>query len=510
MPQDPTTVLPQYIDYGTATSLPVAEQNQAYMLFCEGVGGQGPELIDQTGYFIKYIIDSKGEVSNPSPGNIALINLLDNFEYGKKARVIKISDTPGEAPSTTSAFTQGIHPITYIGRLATILITETGPSKINYVTTMSFFTLGSSTDPVSNISALYRRTTSVDGNFSPGITVSWNTKVYGPSWETPSAAGIQPKILSSSIEAESRVKIKISTAIGMENPSALPNDLYFKAWLYISLGEGPTYAGTTTFQTDWQLVQPATIENPIAYEAEMFEYMDLPLNSRIQTNYEYSYYDPSHENIGLKLLGTNNGSNDTYILISQENPPYDPANPNAGLINGETAIYTSLISGKQSYFSVIDYPDQKYSTLIWNDTSQQIFNSGLTQTLDFTSTTGNFAKPTVPFGDTKPGDYIRLEYNKNQVYTIVNVNPNYISASNSYLAMTVVPNVGTISGSNTGITAGHFCMYRMINDGSVITLDVEKEPGTFTSIIAPEFMTNELLNNYEKIIIDLTQKEIIN
>ena len=501
MPQDPTTVLPQYIDYGTAASLPVAEQNQAYMLFCEGVGGQGPELIDQTGYFIKYIIDSKGEVSNPSPGNIALINLLDNFEYRKNARIIKVSDTPGNAPSTTAAYTQGVHPVTYIGRLATILISENGPSKINYERTMSFLQ-STGTDLVLNMGALYRRTQTLDNPHY--ITATWNNKVYGSNWgfQGTSTSG-NPTNLTSSNDAGTRVKIKISSALGMAHPELLPDDLYWRAWLIVNR---PGSLEDLYIMPDWQLVQPATLDAPIAYTAES-DYLDLPSGSRIVTNYEFSYYSPEPE---IELLGTNDNCNDTYILITQELPTYDPNNPNAGLINGENAIYTSLLSGKQSYFLVDDHPDEKYSILLWNDASQQIFNSGLTQNLNFVSTTGTFAPPTVPFGDTKPGDYIRLEYNKNQVYTIIDVNPNYVSESVSYLAMTVVPNIGSIPGYNTGITAGHLCMYRMINDGSVITLDVEKEPGSFTSILMPEFASDELLNNYEKIIIDLTQKEIIN
>ena len=75
--------------YGTTPQSPVAEQNQTYFAYFDGVGGTGPEYIDGTGYFIKYIIDTQGNVVNPepftvadSPQSVGLYNLLDNYEIG--------------------------------------------------------------------------------------------------------------------------------------------------------------------------------------------------------------------------------------------------------------------------------------------------------------------------------------------------------------------------------------------------------------------------------------------
>jgi hypothetical protein len=46
--------------YGTFPDFPVAEQNQTYFAYFDGIGGTGPELIDQSAYFIKYLIDQLG------------------------------------------------------------------------------------------------------------------------------------------------------------------------------------------------------------------------------------------------------------------------------------------------------------------------------------------------------------------------------------------------------------------------------------------------------------------
>ena len=78
--------------------------------------------------------------------------------------------------------------------------------------------------------------------------------------------------------------------------------------------------------------------------------------------------------------------------------------------------------------------------------------------------------------------------------------------------MKVTPNIGTIEGANLGITKGHFVIYRVINDGTYVTLDVKKDApgGAYTGILQPEFISNELINKYDKIITDLTSKEVIN
>jgi hypothetical protein len=59
MSQDPFQLInSQKFNYGTTPNQPVVEQNQTYFAYFDGVGGTGPEYIDGTAYFIKYLIDS--------------------------------------------------------------------------------------------------------------------------------------------------------------------------------------------------------------------------------------------------------------------------------------------------------------------------------------------------------------------------------------------------------------------------------------------------------------------
>ena len=227
MSQNPATnpnTIPHF-NYGTLTALPVAEQNQTYLAYSDGVGGAGPEVIDQTAYFIKYLINTQGEVSNPAPENIALLNLLDNFESGKNARLIKLSDDPSNPPSINADYTQGIHRITYVGRIATILVTETGSGKMEYITTMSFVPPNPPGDPVSNISTLTRLNTSVSMSFNSWQTVNFNEEVYGDNWTFSVGTPRYSQLNTSTAAAGTRIKLKASLAIALQN-APVPNFFY--------------------------------------------------------------------------------------------------------------------------------------------------------------------------------------------------------------------------------------------------------------------------------------------
>ena len=79
---DPTT------DGSGYGALSAVEKNQTYFAYFNGVSSTGPEIIDQTAYFIKYLIDEKGNVVSPQPNSIALLNLRSNFEIHKTVRGI--------------------------------------------------------------------------------------------------------------------------------------------------------------------------------------------------------------------------------------------------------------------------------------------------------------------------------------------------------------------------------------------------------------------------------------
>lgn len=303
-------------------ALPAAEQNQTYIAYFESVGGTGPEIIGQTAYFIKYLIDTQGNVTTPTPGTVSLYNLINNFEPGKNALVKLIDGDPLATANPNDDSLTGLHPITGIGTIQPIIYTETGSNVPDYVTTMSF---------------------------------QW--------YVSPDS----------------------------------------------SLGIIDQFAGQVTKNT-------------------------------IEGNYFWT-------------------TGSVYT-------------------NG----YTWLTSSTDL-------------NAFLNDNFKQ---TPPTSTLNFS--------PIVKPSTILPGDIFRFEYNKNQLYTVMEINPPPTGLSEYPLILKVTPSLPTSS-----IDLNHFVLYRLVNDGRYIILDVDKliPENSFTGIIQPEYISQELSDNYNNIIQDLTQKGII-
>ena len=126
-------------DFNTSTtdesgqgSLSAAEKNQTYFAYFSSVGSTTPEIINQTAYSIKYLIDTQGNVVTPQPNSTDVLNLVQNFESG---RIVNITSLEGTTLFNTLL---GTKTITDVGRIQPMLITETGSGRTDYITTMSF------------------------------------------------------------------------------------------------------------------------------------------------------------------------------------------------------------------------------------------------------------------------------------------------------------------------------------------------------------------------------------
>jgi len=141
------------IDNSGYGSLSAAEKNQTYFAYFSSVGSTTPELIDQTAYFVKYLIDAQGNVVTPQPNSIDVLNLVQNFEAGKTVNVTSLEGT------TLFNSLLGSKTVTDIGRIETILTTETGSGKMDYLRTMSFYQGDISFSNVPNYSFTAKKTT---------------------------------------------------------------------------------------------------------------------------------------------------------------------------------------------------------------------------------------------------------------------------------------------------------------------------------------------------------------
>jgi hypothetical protein len=511
----------QHFDYGTTPKQAVAEQNQTYFAYFDGVGGTGPELIDQTAYFIKYLIDTEGNVVNPEPDTnpsrpqaIALHNLTDNFEIGKKAIVKLIGNDPLLTANPNDDSLIGKHDITHVGRIVPILVTETGVNDQDYITTMSFGSLSSqTTNPVGNVGArmFYQNNTSgyITVSSSNWLDFPFNAhnNLGAGAWTQP---GLGPSLVAQSSSIEARTRIKINTSLYIQNNPSMTGNNQIQTRIIKNSTE-------TIWTSPWHIVTPTADGY---WRPDGSSYIDFTATDEFKLQYR-AYLEDTDENIynfRVRGLKTSLGYvSDTSFTIVQETPTSPGGTTNAELIDGVNAIYAASSSTPpNSYFGILDAPTYNYSQLIFFSASRFIYDSGLTQNLNSASSTFGFSPISIPFGDVRPGDFIRLEYNKEQVYTIVDITKDFpfggVPLPNT-LALKVTPNVGSTLGANTSIqTPGHFIIYRVINDGSYVVLDVPKptEGNSFTGIIQPEFISKELVNNTDKILADLTQKDLFN
>lgn len=117
---------------GALGGLPVAERNQSYFIVFQQAGGTGPEIIDETAYFITYLVDENGNVSKPSDDYVSLENLLQNFEVGKNAIV------RNDAATAVNGQLVGNKLISGIGKQEPILYSQIGPASGDNIDVLNF------------------------------------------------------------------------------------------------------------------------------------------------------------------------------------------------------------------------------------------------------------------------------------------------------------------------------------------------------------------------------------
>lgn len=543
----------QNYNYGTISTLPVAEQNQTYFAYFDGVGGSGPEYIDGTSYFIKYLIDLEGNVVNPEPYTVidspqaaGLYNLVDNFEPGKNAIVKLIESNPLLDEIPNGEILQGTHRIAHVGRIVPILVTETGENVQDYIATMSFGP--TSTQQIS--------TSTLSGSFIPNLNykrrflsdVVQETAIYtstqlnhnellinNSSWNYDSN-NYRLTILSSSADTQTRIRFKLVTYIRIyPTPEEYADegrdsDFYHEN----SVRFGYSKNNDTVTFGDFQWITNNTVDYPnsgpryIEFVTDWID--DYNENDWFKfwvgaaSGYENNPPGPADER-GLKYRGTSNTTG-TILIVEQETPPGSPESiETVELINSVNAIYSPFFIGAQNRLnSIVVSPDGpaieevqalfNYSYVLMSPSASALWESGLTQNLDSASALMGFSPINIPFSNIKPGDFIRFEYKKDQIYTILDVvrdfQPNNQSEAR-YTAIKVTPNIGMGFIGTPTLNLNHFVIYRVINDGVYVTLDVKKDVpgGTYSGILQPEFVSKELVQKYDKIIQNLTEKEII-
>lgn len=529
--------IPNTLDSGYGVLSP-AEKNESFFAYFEGVGGTGPEIIGQTAYLVKWIIDEKGNVTDPEISidpftglqqNVGVINLTDTFEPGKNINVSLISNDPLLTSNPNDDSLTGIHPITHLGRISNIFITETGSNSIDYLRTSSFSELIGGVVSSVNYNFTALRTSTIDIAANTPTIMNFGTVISDPSnafsphttyYESPGTTvndGVQVQFSTrivlknlTSDNNEISLAFEISTDNGVTFSNLPVNGRYRVPDATATINGTPTsqiwYAPTYyNGNNQWGFTGmsiPAGQSSTIR-EIEMSSpFIDLNPGDRVRlylnSAHEYRFYglDPDNTYSKFSARMTYNPqleATSSYWRVGTYHPAYSRNLTILTASNQLNQIYNSPIIYYQNIYDGIDAttnPPTPTSTI-----------------LDF-----GFNAPSIPFnnlegGGPLPGDYIRFEYNPNQVYNIkqVGVVSNPSSSYFGNLTLSVFPPIPSSSNLN------HFNIYRVVNDGSSVILDVPKptEGYSFSGLLYPQFLSETLQASSSAIVQDLSTKGII-
>jgi hypothetical protein len=462
--------------------LPAAEKNQNYFAYFEAVGGTGPEIIDQTSYFIKYLIDAQGNVVAPQPNSIDLSNMLQNFEPGKKVNVSSLEGT--------TAFIQllGDKTITHVGKIETLMTTETGSGRWDYVRTMSYAAGPGGISEETAYNYAFKGIKSVSqysqdmGLFSSYITLPCNAEPLdiGGNYNNSDYTYTFPN----STEDQGTLVRFIARVVVRMLPN--PDQLNDSNWVYLTIEKQPGGSGPwqTIPNTSGQTYTNVQVKPTFGIKVQAYAtpFMNFNTGDKVRARIKL---DNGEDDARVYFYNADSNGNKTefyneqdYVTPNQINPPYWSIGTYTTASNEFTMITAS--SG------ITGMNQNQYS---------QVTPTG--------SIAFNFNNIYLPFTP-QPGDFIRFEYNPSKVHTIYE---NTITTEGS-MSLKIVPSVPT------GSILNHFCIYRVNpNSGNQIILDVKKPNVTtgtpLTGFIKPQYMTKELEDSFTTIVQKLAAENTI-
>jgi len=473
--------------YGTTPKQAVAEQNQTYFAYFNTLADTSPILQDHTAYYVKYLIDTEGNPVNPEPDAnpnrpqaIGLYNLLNDFEVGKNAVIKTITNDPLYDIPPNSYMLNGSYPIVHVGRLTPIATTTTGSGFEDYSRSMLFadllgnplsFSVPNLASGFINNGAYSNFGAFPNTDITLPITVNNTPNPYFGYVDSTSIRFIYPGGTSA---AGTRIKFwasvdanwtsgLITTRLSIrvnDSQVAYLDEIFAEEW------NGDMNSGTLTFETPYLSVP----ENAI------IRIRAIRLSSQFSGDVQLRGYLRSYQETPTGTIQLQNGITGTT----------------ASYWTVDTSNYESPPSSGLSVLTASQYLTQLYNV-------QNIIQITPTASLEI-----GFPIISTPFNPILPGDKIKFTLNETDVHTIMDVNVGE-NLGNAALFLTLTPPID----GNTSLN--NFTLYRIVNDGTSVILEVKKDisGSAYAGVVQPQFISKELVDNYDKIITDLTQKSII-
>lgn len=505
---DFNTISSDQSGYGT---LPSAEKNNTYIAYFESIGSTTPEIINQTGFFIKYLIDEQGNVTEPTPDSISLLNLSNVLPQGSTIIV--------ESQDATQALANliGEHTITDIGTIQPLMITETGSSPLNYISTMSFAQFGSIvlSEGIPDYTFLIKQPSNQEPSFAfidyfvgsdelvsntirYSSIVSNNTRWYGDYGTDQNGYRYGAYIFSENTEDyNTDVSFTFRLAATRKSPFTSVTSIYLQIQ-YCPSAADPTVA------SNWQRLPSTNISTTNGVNPSP-NYGQVIPNDELQTSIET--FGQTHY-LGMKSIprSFSNGDRVRFRVWFQA---ASSGVVNAAVLGLQSSQWTT-ISATTNYSGELSLNAPYWDGATWptDGTPQYLtaslglssyINNNMVQITPTASLSMSFSPIIFP-SNLQPGDNIRFEYDPSKVSKIYEIS----SLNDGRAILKINPAIPT------GSRLDHFVIYRVVNDGNYAILNVNKGIiGQMSGFLKPKYISKTLQDNLPSIIDKLKRDNVI-
>lgn len=438
---------------GNSSSLPSVEVDGVWFAYFDWVGGTNYEIINKAGFHIKYLIDTNQNILTPNLTGSFYYNLIRTFNELSPANVIfQAGETSGNVQPL-----QGIKPVIKGGALAQAIIFSQTGSNSGFLNTMSFSV---ATPPSTN----YLMNVAIDvDTFIPLTSYNLNLRTPATSGSTATTASLTQEYV----------------ALTISNPAVTITPKVYATYTYTE----PLYGnpGIITFYIEKSTNNGATWNN----------------------YYSQSYGMAAGQSYSKTIVGPvdNSISGSRYRCRA------------SFIQNGYPQSPESEVSFDGGNFYLTQFPpiNANVTSSYWltGSTSTNIltgsqFNSDIYGTFTQTEVSGSGYDSPYQQLQIQIGDEIRFSADESQTYQIIGINPPTQNVDNT-LYLTLDRDI--ISGTNLN----SFLLRRYVPNPNFVLINAIKtdQVGGGPGFLLPEYASQDVLDKFDSIVANLTEKGLI-
>lgn len=501
---------------GTYGKTSAVDSETSLIVYCDWIGGNKPDRNDTVSAHIQYIIKEDGTIEEPNLKPESIGNIQHAFESRKNA-IINLTDPPAAGGMEVL---NGIKNIVRGGsRIESIIHTQSGSlPNVHFVNSMSFQATDEEGAP-EDVRASFTYTgpqTITDG---VATKVEYDGSIYGNPFLTNNSYQANVDVVGGNISLSFNPQLVFKTTNAQAVYPATQNPNTNISFLLNVVRKRGTNLKYYPFTPD---LTQQSVSNPLLFEMDSYGVLSDTINTGFiiggnATTYTSVLGFPFPNSRGIITpvtipAGDIQVNDEFYIEITIYK------NPTLGItLENSAEFYTSEDFTELQNFStsVIIDQDPAFATPVTSP-FWEYSGSGLTHitsSVDLGKSYGlykqtdiensGFSKLSLPF-TLQTGDEFRFEGSENYAYSVKSV----VEPQNNDAIIKVEFYESLPSGS--GFDLNNFSVRRYVEDGSFIIFEAEKPAGNSgPSIIKPEFTTVNLERDINEIIVDLTDRGLI-